>query len=555
MANNGFLSALFWNKPLGNAMAKPWADATAPDHVEAADLLPADVSLAVTVSPQTSMGAPGKQADTVVTAALTDPAVAVRMAAVTDVQPLAAAPTPTSPAVLLSGASSFAFAPAAAPEMVVASALPAPGAVIDEVPAISIPSAVPDDGLSLPVARMLAEAAPAAVVAAAPAPAPAVVFIDPSATRNGDGSAANPFSSWHFAPLVAGTIYLQKAGTVVDGALVLRGEGTEGAPILISSYGTGAPPVVKGSLIIEASAHLTVTGFTVEGSSYAGVAVQRGSHDIIIAGNTIQDNAIGVWFSADSGGGNLVFNNTIRGNATFGVAMNKADHRADYTIIASNVIEDNGSHGLEINASGMLVTGNTVSGNGSVISGSSGIHVFAGVGGPDGFGSDNIIMNNIVTNSFEAGRGFDGNGIQLDQFTARNVVIANTSSGNDGAGIILYDSSSNFVSGNTLSGNALDRSGSHVWYAELMLLGEDRFDLTARNVVTDNVVTPRSSGVQPYWIDTKSLDNLNLFAGNAVTPANGDAAYAWNGLSGTVGSEVLFYNPNPNGGANDIWAG
>ncbi|WP_431285227.1 right-handed parallel beta-helix repeat-containing protein [Humitalea sp. 24SJ18S-53] len=421
----------------------------------------------------------------------------------------------------------------------------APASAAGDGSSIGSDSPAQDSAVSLAPATIAADAAPS-ITSDAPA-TQQVVFIDPSAAEPGDGSAAHPFSSWIFVSLVAGNIYLQKAGTVLDGPLVLHGEGTEAAPILIGAYGTGAAPVVRGSIMIENSAHLTLSGFDVQGSQLAGIAVQHGSHNIIIVGNNIHDNSVGVWFSSDSGGGNLLINNTISGNAIHGIAFNKTDHRANPTLVADNVVTDNGSHGIEINANGIVVLGNAFSGNGHSISGSSGIHVYGGVGQADGFGNDNIIVSNTITDTHEAGQGYDGNGIQLDQFTARNIVVSNTASGNDGAGIILFDSAMNIVIENTLTGNALDRTDSRHWQAELILASDDRAapDLTASNLIMGNIITPRDADVLGIWVDTLTADNANQISSNSIAAMSGD-----------VGLNMAFLSTSPvAGGGDDIWGG
>ncbi len=456
----------------------------------------------------------------------------------------------------------FDHAPAAVP---IVSLAPEPSGANPTAPdgAIQIASmAVEEIGTTASSAPTLApttmfgDATPAMLSVATPA-APTVIFIDPSAAAGGDGSAAQPFSSWLFAPLVAGNIYLQRAGTVLEGPLVLRGAGTDIAPILIGSYGTGAPPIVRGSIVIEQSAHLSLTGFTVEGSAYPAVIVRDGAHNITIAGNTIQDSGLGVWFGAGSGGGNLVTGNTISGNATHGIAFDKTDHRAEPTLVFNNVIRDNGSHGIEVNGNGVVVSGNVVSGNGNLVSGSSGIHVYGGVGQADGFGTGNIIVGNTVTNTYESGQGLDGNGIQLDQFTAQNIVMNNIVSGNDGAGIILYDSWANVVRDNTLEGNALDRSASRPWLAELMLATSPdvALDLTDSNVVTGNLITPRSDAVQAIWIDATTADNANWVGENTIGPAAVSTRLSLSGgLAGIACPDLMLCDaPLAAGGGDAVW--
>ncbi len=382
------------------------------------------------------------------------------------------------------------------------------------------------------------------------------VYIDPSASGPADGSIDHPFQNWYQFALEPGTQYLLKAGTVHDGPLVLWGVGTTEAPIVVGSYGTGPAPVITGSVVIEQSAYLTLRDFTIQGSGYPGVVVRDGAHHIGIVGNTIQGNGLGIWFGADSGGGNIVRGNLISGNTYHGVAFDGSDHRSNPTLVTGNVIRDNGSHGVEIHANGVIVDNNQVIGNGLTVTGSSGIHVFGGFTTADGFGFDNMILGNTVTGTREAGSGYDGNGIQLDRFSGSNIVENNTVTDNDGAGIILYDSAENQIVSNTVIGNALDHNGSHAWRGEVMLATDIDLltDLTASNVISGNTITTRDPATVAFWVDMFSADNGNLFGDNLVSRDNGGEIYTWGGSLGVTGSDMGLWNASLAAGAgDDVW--
>ncbi len=55
-------------------------------------------------------------------------------------------------------------------------------------------------------------------------------------------------NSLTFSP---GDSILFSCGNIFRGQLILKQSGTEGKPIVISKYGTGAPPCIKGSEVIE----------------------------------------------------------------------------------------------------------------------------------------------------------------------------------------------------------------------------------------------------------------------------------------------------------------
>ncbi len=413
--------------------------------------------------------------------------------------------------------------------------------------------AAPADAGVSPPAAVAPLAAPSGV--AAPATS-RTVYIDPSASRSGDGSPESPFNSWAGRTLEADTSYLIKAGTVMNGVVVVKGQGSEDAPITIGSYGAGAAPVIQGSISVESAAHVTIADLAIINSGYAGVTVQGGSRDITVLNNTIQNTSIGVWIGADAGGGNLIQGNEITNSRLHGIAFHKVDQRADPTRVVDNVVRDSGSHGIALNASGIVVDGNDVSRSGLTVSGSSGIHVYGGYGSPDGFGFGNVIANNRVSDSREAGNGYDGNGIQADQYTGGNRIENNTVSGSDGAGILLYDSASNLVMGNTVGGNLLDRSGQHPYRGEILLAGDIDVGsrLTRGNVIQNNVVTTDDATTSAFFTDPPTADNGNVFGGNTVVRAAGGPAYTSGGIYGAVGSDLALWNATlAPGGGDDVW--
>src|SRR5262249_10537961 len=152
---------------------------------------------------------------------------------------------------------------------------------------------------------------------------------------------------------------------------------------------------------------------------------------------------------------------------------------------------------------GVVIESNEVSANGGLVSGSSGIHVYGGVGSGDGFGVGNVIANNTVFGNREASHGFDGNGIQLDQFTSNNQVKQNVVHDNDGAGILIYDSSSNQIISNTLSGDSLDLTNSHPYRGEIILASDlhDTDNFNFNNLVSGNNITLSTAAVKAFVID------------------------------------------------------
>ncbi|WP_373231214.1 LamG-like jellyroll fold domain-containing protein [Cohnella sp.] len=90
---------------------------------------------------------------------------------------------------------------------------------------------------------------------------PSAYYVDCSAAMNGSGTIASPWNaltsvnnkSGGFGP--GDAIYLKK-GTACSGQLKPTGTGTSVSPIVIDSYGTGAPPIINGGGSTEAAVYL-----------------------------------------------------------------------------------------------------------------------------------------------------------------------------------------------------------------------------------------------------------------------------------------------------------
>ena len=76
-------------------------------------------------------------------------------------------------------------------------------------------------------------------------------FIDPGAVTNGTGTESSPYNTFAGITFEAGTSYLIKRGTVLYEQITVNASGTSSAPIIIGAYGTGEPPVIDGSELID----------------------------------------------------------------------------------------------------------------------------------------------------------------------------------------------------------------------------------------------------------------------------------------------------------------
>ena len=339
----------------------------------------------------------------------------------------------------------------------------------------------------------------------------ATIYVDPTAKSFGTGSLSRPFKSWSQVIFKAGNSYLQKAGTSATATITVTTQATATAPIQIGSYGTGAAPVINGNISLNGASYVTISGLAVRNSSVAAIALQVGAHHNTISGNTLSQSKVGVWIGNGAGADNLIERNTISGSAINGIAVDKIANAAGRaTRIVGNTVTGSGAHGIDINGNNFIVDGNTVNKNGLTISGASGIHVFGGFeGAPDTFGVGNTISNNVVYDDRDI-FGPDGNGIQLDQYTNGNIVTANFTAGNDGAGIILYDSYNNTITNNMANGNQRDPGGTHFIKGDMVFAGS--LDLTRGNFIAGNIALSTSGPA--VLVDALTADNLNRFSGN-----------------------------------------
>ena len=349
----------------------------------------------------------------------------------------------------------------------------------------------------------------------------ATIYIDPSVKTSGNGSQSRPYKSWSQVKVVkAGDTFLQRAGTSTSATINVAVQGTASAPIRIGSYGTGAAPIINGLINLNGAAYVTVAGMNVRNSAYAAIMMQGGAHHNTISGNTLAQSQMGVWIGNGAGADNLVERNTVLDNAVIGIGVDKITNAAGHaTRILGNTISRSGSHGIELTGNNFVVDGNTVSNSGLTTTGSSGIHVFGGFdGAPNGFGVGNTITNNVSYDNRDA-TGPDGNGIQLDQYTNANTVSGNFATGNDGAGIMLYDSHDNTVANNVTDRNGLGLVGTHPIRGDFVLAGG--LDLTRANFITGNIAL--STSVPAVLVDGLIVDNANRFSGNIWQNTTGGA--------------------------------
>ncbi|MBW8822103.1 MAG: carbohydrate-binding protein, partial [Streptomyces sp.] len=146
-------------------------------------------------------------------------------------------------------------------------------------------------------------------------------YVDCSAATNGAGTQADPWNS--LAPVNAllfgpGDRVLFKAGTTCVGQLTPTGSGAVGSPAVITSYGTGAKPIIDGAGVVGSVIRLLnvqqwqLSGLEVQDAAASpdyrtGVMVENSS-GTILSGISITNMTVrnisgwaGGWYSSNAG--------------------------------------------------------------------------------------------------------------------------------------------------------------------------------------------------------------------------------------------------------------
>src|SRR4051794_4419248 len=230
-------------------------------------------------------------------------------------------------------------------------------------------------------------------------------YVDCSAGTNGSGTQADPWNS--LAPVNSlqfgpGVRVLFKAGTTCVGQLTPSGSGAAGSPAVITSYGTGAKPIIDGNGVVGAVIKLLnvqqwqLSGLEVRDAAASpafrtGVLVENSS-GTTLSGISITDMTVrnisgwaGGWYSSNAGvaiqtdhttpvstwNDVTVANNTFDHVDRIAVAVtpdNNNDGTAKPTnirILNNNIRYSGGDDILIVNGSGGLIEGNDAAYGGS----------------------------------------------------------------------------------------------------------------------------------------------------------------------------------------------
>ena len=280
-----------------------------------------------------------------------------------------------------------------------------------------------------------------------PQPPAATIYVDQanaSCSNTGSGSAAQPFCTISAAAsnVVAGQT-VQVAARHLSGACRCLGLGFANAPITFVAA-PGATVTVTGQangFYISGKNWITVSGFTVTGTTDHGLYVSSGSSHITLANNHVSGSGdtapgktkSGIYFSNVSD--SLIVGNTSDHNSSYGIYLTSGSTR--------NVVDGNSSFsnamGYQRAASGIRLyssPGNTISNNLSHDNEDSGIEFDTNADG-------NLTFNNVVYNNGDHG---------IDDYKSTGqTIVANTVYKNVTAGINIEGNSTGATIANNIS--------------------------------------------------------------------------------------------------------
>jgi parallel beta-helix repeat protein len=390
----------------------------------------------------------------------------------------------------------------------------------------------------------------------------ATFYIDPSVASNGIGTSARPFNSWKSVSFQPGNTYLQKAGTTSSDLLALFSvQGTASLPVVIDSYGAGAPPVVTNVVLFDNSSYIIFQNFTVTSvQTYPSIILRNGSTHITVNNNSITNAAKSGIYLIGNGCNNVIAKNRIHDVAEDGIDIDQVVcTKGNETLIYGNTINDTGIHGIELDGSFFIIYYNIIHDSGRTSGGTSGIHVFGGgfQNGPaDGMGNNNVVLNNVVYHAHEP-LYHDGNGIQVDRYTRDNKIYSNLFFGNDGMGIILFDSQNNQVYWNTLFGNVVNTLGKYFDPRGNITNGTSAAHAHTASASTNNnfaynVIIPSLPMSDAFDVDSNSLvSGANNFGVNKALAVGGSHYYHYAGSDGD--NPAIWNTTDFPGGGDDTF--
>jgi parallel beta-helix repeat protein len=313
-------------------------------------------------------------------------------------------------------------------------------------------------------------------------------------------------------------------------------------PDTITVSGNLIEGTTEQGIEIAYSARVNVTGNVIRDAGLAGIGIVS-SDSITVADNTIFDinnggSNDGIEVTAPTGSSTSisVLNNNIRNVEDYGIRL---DDDVAYSTVSGNIIRDSGVHGIyATNTDDSNISNNTIRDSGTITTTADGINI--------GADSDrNLITGNIITDS--AGT---GEGIRISDSTADfNALAANKFSGtgaesltNSGTGTIMYGQAT------SENGNFRVRPGANSinFYQLQDASGNEIFNVDASNskigTINKTAASTHSTALTIKTGDasgtTSNSGNLTIDTGSATGTAGslsiGTGAYSHNTTLGSL---------------------
>lgn len=198
--------------------------------------------------------------------------------------------------------------------------------------------------------------------------------------------------------------YITFAGYPGETAIIKRQFRTNASYVRIENLVFEGPIDGKTNQVyIYDTHHVIFTRNEIRGNDYhAGLSTLR-VNNVIITHNYIHNNGRdtqhdhGIYFKTTTGGGNVIANNLLVGNAARGISIHDNSGVGVYdVIVAHNTIVNNGSTGLLVNDADRITVVNNIAINNGDARGQAQIRVLAG--------NNNRVMNNLTWHSSSSSR-------------------------------------------------------------------------------------------------------------------------------------------------------
>jgi parallel beta-helix repeat protein len=379
-----------------------------------------------------------------------------------------------------------------------------------------------------------------------------------SCSDTGPGNASQPFCTIAAAAKAAkaGDAVLVSAGNYAGMSVNPANSGTAGNPI---TFAANPGVTISGgtkAFALSSRNYIVISGFTISGTSSAGISVSSGANDTAANNVITQTGSYGISVSGGS-------NDTVSGNTESFAGTPQTSPAAGISfsnvsggVIQGNITHDNSAHGIYLTGSttGVLVEGNTSYHNA--------YQYQRNANGIDDIAPGNSIIGNVTYANEDTG---------INIYTGGNnaLVADNVSYDNGDHGIDDYNVTGGRIIGNTIYDNCTD--GINVEGTSGNYTIEDNISMkNATGAVINPTPILQSNGKPDYTnLCNRRIGNIGVYDSapasttadyNLVWQSGAGAEYTWAGIAystqaalyGATGQEQhgIFHDPGFVNGAS-----